>query len=94
MGSTAPTSFASKTVTVRVRRLGHLVIFILVFKKRFKVIINKYSGTEVKYEGEEYIILREDDILAIIKAMRDMVVHEGNYWELQFIDEAGHGFYK
>ena len=24
------------------------------------------------------------DILSIIKAMRDMVVHEGNYWELQF----------
>lgn len=30
-----------------------------------KVIIAKYSGTEVKYEGEEYLILRESDILAI-----------------------------
>ncbi len=35
-------------------------------KKGDNVIINKYSGTEVKYEGEEYIIVKEDDILAII----------------------------
>ena len=35
-------------------------------KKGDNVVISKYSGTEVKYEGEEYIILREDDILAII----------------------------
>ena len=31
-----------------------------------KVVVSKYGGTEVKYEGEEYIILREEDILAII----------------------------
>ena len=31
-----------------------------------KVIINKYSGTEVKYEGTEYTIVKQDDILAII----------------------------
>ena len=31
-----------------------------------KVLFGKYSGTEVKYEGEEYLILREDDILAKI----------------------------
>ena len=36
-------------------------------KKGDKVIVNKYSGTEVKYEGEEYIILREEDILAIVE---------------------------
>ena len=34
-------------------------------KKGDNVIISKYSGTEVKYEGEEYIILKEDDILAV-----------------------------
>jgi len=34
-------------------------------KKGDKVVINKYSGTEVKYEGENYIIVRQDDILAI-----------------------------
>ena len=35
-------------------------------KKGDNVVISKYSGTEVKYEGEEYIILREEDILAIV----------------------------
>ena len=34
-------------------------------KKGDKVIINKYSGTEVKYEGEDYIIVKQNDILAI-----------------------------
>jgi len=32
-----------------------------------KVLIGKYSGTEVKIEGEEYLIMREDDILAIVE---------------------------
>ena len=35
-------------------------------KKGDKVILNKYAGTEVKYEGEDYIIVRQDDILAIV----------------------------
>jgi len=30
------------------------------------IIFSKYSGTEVKYEGNEYLILRESDILAVI----------------------------
>ena len=30
------------------------------------VLYGKYSGTEVKVEGEEYLILRESDILAVI----------------------------
>lgn len=32
-----------------------------------KVITSKYSGTEVKIDGEEYIIVKEDDILAIVE---------------------------
>ncbi|MCY3668916.1 MAG: co-chaperone GroES [Gemmatimonadetes bacterium] len=35
-------------------------------KEGDKVLIGKYSGTEVKIEGEEYLIMREDDILAIV----------------------------
>ncbi|NIP56521.1 MAG: co-chaperone GroES [Gemmatimonadetes bacterium] len=31
-----------------------------------KVLYGKYSGTEVTVEGEEYLILRESDILAIV----------------------------
>lgn len=32
-----------------------------------KVIYSKYSGTEVKLDGEDYIIVRQDDILAIVE---------------------------
>lgn len=35
-------------------------------KKGDKVLIGKYSGTEVKLEGEEHLILREEEILAVI----------------------------
>ncbi|APH06547.1 co-chaperone GroES [Metabacillus halosaccharovorans] len=31
-----------------------------------RIIFSKYAGTEVKYEGTEYLILRENDILAVI----------------------------
>lgn len=36
-------------------------------KKGDKVIVSKYAGTEVKYNGEEYIIVKQDDILAIVE---------------------------
>lgn len=32
-----------------------------------KVIFSKYSGSEVKFEGEEYIILSEKEILAVVE---------------------------
>jgi chaperonin GroES len=32
-----------------------------------KVLFSKFSGTEVKFEGQEYIILKQEDILAIIE---------------------------
>jgi chaperonin GroES len=32
-----------------------------------KVLFSKYSGTEVKLDGEEYTILRQDDILAVVE---------------------------
>lgn len=32
-----------------------------------RVITGKYSGTEVKYQGEEYIIVRQDDVLAVVE---------------------------
>ncbi|GAB4205408.1 MAG: co-chaperone GroES [Sandaracinaceae bacterium] len=31
-----------------------------------RVLFGKYSGTEVKIDGEEHLILREDDVLAIL----------------------------
>ena len=35
-------------------------------KKGDKILMGKYSGTEVKIEGTEYLIMREDDVLAIV----------------------------
>lgn len=32
-----------------------------------KVMVSKYAGTEVKYEGEEYLIVKQSDVLAIIE---------------------------
>ncbi|MBQ3123021.1 MAG: co-chaperone GroES [Firmicutes bacterium] len=32
-----------------------------------RVIFSKYAGTEIKYEGEEYIIMKQEDILAIVE---------------------------
>jgi len=31
-----------------------------------RIIFSKYAGTEVKYEGVEYLLLRENDVLAVI----------------------------
>jgi chaperonin GroES len=36
-------------------------------KKGDRILFGKYSGTEIKIEGEEHLILREDDILAVIE---------------------------
>jgi len=35
-------------------------------KEGDRILFGKYSGTEVKVEGEEYLIMREDDVLGII----------------------------
>ncbi len=35
-------------------------------KKGDKILMGKYSGTEVKIDGNEYIIMREEDVLAIV----------------------------
>lgn len=32
-----------------------------------KILFSKYAGTEVKIDGKEYLIMREDDILGIIE---------------------------
>jgi chaperonin GroES len=36
-------------------------------KKGDRVLFGKYSGNEVKIEGEEYVILREEEILGVIQ---------------------------
>lgn len=39
---------------------------VMTVKKGDKVITSKYSGTEVKCDGVEYIIVRQSDILAVV----------------------------
>jgi len=39
----------------------------LEIKKGDKILFGKYSGTEVKIEGDEYLIMREDDVLGVIE---------------------------
>ena len=34
-------------------------------KKGDSVVVSKYAGTEIKYQGEDYIIVKQSDILAI-----------------------------
>ena len=35
-------------------------------KKGDKVLFSKYSGTELKFEGKEYLMIREEDVLGIL----------------------------
>ena len=39
-------------------------------KKGDRILIGKYSGTDVKIDGTEYIILREDDVLGVLVAAK------------------------
>ena len=36
-------------------------------KKGDKVLFGKYSGTEVKVEGEDLLVMKEDDVMAVIE---------------------------
>jgi len=39
----------------------------LEIKKGDRILFGKYSGSDVKIEGEEYLIMREDDVLCVIE---------------------------
>jgi len=36
-------------------------------KKGDKILFGKYAGTDIKIDGEEHLIMREDDIIAIVE---------------------------
>ena len=36
-------------------------------KKGDRILFGKYSGSELKLEGKEYVIMREEDVLAVLK---------------------------
>jgi chaperonin GroES len=44
---------------------GHKTV--MQVKEGDKVIYSKYSGTEVKYEEEEYVIVNQNDIIAVVE---------------------------
>jgi chaperonin GroES len=50
------------------RRLDDGKLVKLDVKVGDRVLIGKYSGTDVKIDGEEYLIMREDDVLGVIEA--------------------------
>lgn len=37
-------------------------------KEKDRVIFSSYAGTEVKVDGEEYLVLSEDDVLAVVES--------------------------
>jgi len=39
----------------------------LEIKKGDRILFSKYGGSDIKIEGEEYLIMREDDVLGIIE---------------------------
>lgn len=39
----------------------------LTLKEGDKVLFGKYSGTEVKLDGEEYLVMKEDDVMAVLE---------------------------
>lgn len=36
-------------------------------KKNDKIVVSKYAGTEIKYQGKDLVIVNQDDILAIVE---------------------------
>ncbi len=49
------------------RRLEDGTLRPLDLKKGDRILFGKYSGTEIKIEGEEHLILREDEILGVVE---------------------------
>ncbi|OEU50934.1 MAG: co-chaperone GroES [Desulfobacterales bacterium S3730MH5] len=39
----------------------------LELKKDDRILFGKYAGTEIKIEGDEYLIMREDDVLGVVE---------------------------
>jgi len=42
-------------------------------KKGDTILFGKYAGTEIKIEGEEYLIIREEEVLGVLEGVRETV---------------------
>lgn len=73
-GIVIPDSAAEKPIKGEViavgngKRLESGEIRPLDVKKGDRILFGKYSGTEVKLDGVEYLVMREDDIMAVLDA--------------------------
>jgi chaperonin GroES len=47
-------------------------VFPLDVKDGDTVLFGKYAGTEIKIEGKEYLIVREDEVLGIVEGVREL----------------------
>jgi chaperonin GroES len=72
-GIVIPDAAAEKPIKGEVVAVGHGKILengdirALDIKAGDRVLFGKYSGTEVKVEGEELLVMKEDDIMAVIE---------------------------
>ena len=72
-GIVIPDSAAEKPIQGEVIAVGNGKLLdngevrALAVKKGDKILFGKYSGTEVKIDGDELLVLREDDIMGIIE---------------------------
>ena len=73
-GIVIPDSAAEKPVRGEVLAVGNGKILESEDKRELdinvgdKILFGKYSGTEVKVDGEELLVMREEDIMAVIEA--------------------------
>ena len=57
-----------KVIAVGKGRIGdNGEVIKLEIKKGDRILFGKYGGTEVKIDGEDYLIMREDDVLGVIE---------------------------
>ena len=66
-GIIIPDSAKEKPIEGKVVAVGNGKVRALDIKAGDRILFGKYSGTEVKLDGEEHLILREDDILGVIE---------------------------
>jgi chaperonin GroES len=73
-GIIIPDSAKEKPIEGRVlavgngKRLEDGTVRPLDVKEGDRILFGKYSGTEIKVDGEEHLILREDDVLAVVES--------------------------
>ncbi|MEE8321140.1 MAG: co-chaperone GroES [Gammaproteobacteria bacterium] len=72
-GIVIPDSAAEKPIQGEVIAVGNGKLMdngevrALDLKKGDRVLFGKYSGTEVKIDGDEYLVMKEDDIMGVIE---------------------------